>query len=102
MIFVITFEAPYSPVWEEGVLHSLIYSAVSAGEESPVILQTSKEWAVKVYDSDLVQLFVDYIRLDAELIEGMKPYSLTDGPLPEEWELGYKELIEAQDGTKGL
>ena len=102
MVYVITFEVPYTPIWDEGVLHSLVYSAIEAANEAPVILRTSKEWAQEFYQSDFVELFVDYIRFDAELVGEMKPYPITDGPLPDAWQSVFNEIIQARNGAKGL
>jgi len=102
MVYVITLEAPYSPIWDEGVLHSLIHSAIEAGNEAPVILRTTKEWAKTVYDSDLIELFVDYMPLDALLVMDMTQYEIKDGPIPDAWNEVFTDLIEAANDVKGL
>ena len=102
MVNVITFEAPYSPIWNESVLHSLVYSAIEAANEAPVILRSNKEWAEAIYKSELFELFVDYLPLDAPFLMDMKPFEIRDGELPEEIESIFRELMEAQNANKGL
>lgn len=90
MVFVITLEA--LPLTRD-VLHALVYTALQAAEERPVVLRTTQSHAETIYNSILMELFVDFIPNEAPILDGMTQFDLQDGILSEDWEKAIDQVV---------